>query len=266
MRLDLALVERGLARSRNQAAALIDANRVLVNKKIATKASLTVVDEDKVSVKPDLDLVSRAGFKLENALKVFSDIEVSKKHCLDVGASTGGFTQVLLNHGAESVISVDVGHDQMAPEVAGDPRVFNIEGFNARDLSLAALETATGRNGLGFDLVVADLSFISLELVLPAMVATAPTAEMLVLVKPQFEVGRLEVGSGVVLDAVKHLAALEKVANCAWTLGFGVKGVTNSGLAGVHGNIEYVLWISRDSKLHPSEWSQRFSDLIGEVL
>jgi 23S rRNA (cytidine1920-2'-O)/16S rRNA (cytidine1409-2'-O)-methyltransferase len=173
---------------------------------------------------------------------------------------------VLLNHGAQSVISVDVGHDQMAPEVAEDPRVFNVEGFNARDLSLATLEAATGRNGLGFDLVVADLSFISLELVLPAMAATAPTAEMLVLVKPQFEVGRLEVGSGVVLDAVKHLAALEKVANCAWTLGFGVKGVTNSGLAGVHGNIEYVLWISRDSKLHPSEWSQGFSDLIGEVL
>jgi 23S rRNA (cytidine1920-2'-O)/16S rRNA (cytidine1409-2'-O)-methyltransferase len=262
----LALVERGLARSRNQAASLIEAERVLVNKKVSTKASLNVEDDAKITVKADLDLVSRAGFKLENALRSFSEIDVQAKTCLDVGASTGGFTQVLLNHGAKTVVALDVGHDQMAPEISGDPRVYNIEGFNARELSIAALEAATGRNGLHFDLVVADLSFISLELVLPAMVATAPNAEMLVLVKPQFEVGRLEVGSGVVLDAVKHQAALEKVSNCAWELGLGVKGIVNSGLAGVHGNIEYVLWISRDSKSHPSEWTQRFSNLIGEVL
>ncbi len=266
MRLDLALVERGLARSRNQAAAFIDAGRVLIKGKPVSKASFNVHDEDSITVVADLDLVSRAGFKLEHALSVFQEIQVAGLVCLDVGASTGGFTQVLLNHGAKQVIALDVGHDQMAPEIASDERVFNIEGFNARELTLSLLRSTTNQNDLVIDLVVADLSFISLELVLPAMATTAPTADLLVLVKPQFEVGRLEVGSGVVLDAVKHQAALEKVAKCAWELGLGVKGVTDSGLPGLHGNIEYVLWISRDSSGHPSEWNERFSTLISEVL
>lgn len=266
MRLDLALVERGLARSRNQAAGLIGSGRVRIAGKVARKASLNVEDETELEVAPDLDLVSRAGFKLEHALSIFTEIEVAHATCLDVGASTGGFTNVLLNHGANSVVAVDVGHDQMAPDIAADARVFNIEGMNARDLSLQKLQDATQRDDLDFNLVVADLSFISLELVLPAMVATAPNAEFLLLVKPQFEVGRLEVGSGVVLDSVKHLAALEKVANCSWGLRFGIKGLTDSGLPGLHGNIEYVLWISRESKTHPSEWKQRFSKLIEEVL
>ena len=266
MRLDLALVERGLARSRNHAATLIDSGRVKVAGKLASKASLGVNEDSEIQVQEDLDLVSRAGYKLEHALKIFTDVSIEDKTCLDVGASTGGFTNVLLNHGAAFVVAVDVGHDQMSPEIASDARVFNIEGMNARDLSLAELELQTNRNDLDFDIVVADLSFISLELVLPAMVATAPSAQLLLLVKPQFEVGRLEVGSGVVLDAVKHQAALEKVAKCSWELGFGVRGVTNSGLAGLHGNIEYVLWISRESNTHPSEWNQRFTNLIEEVL
>ncbi|MEI6591255.1 MAG: TlyA family RNA methyltransferase [Actinomycetes bacterium] len=266
MRLDVSLVERGLARSRNQAAGLIDARRVLISGKTATKASMNVDDDAAITIQADLDLVSRAGFKLEHALKVFDSVVVADMVCLDVGASTGGFTQVLLNHGAKYVVSVDVGHDQMAPEIAEDLRVFNIEGMNARDLSLAELREVAGQTDLDFDLVVADLSFISLELVLPAMVATAPDADMVILVKPQFEVGRLEVGSGVVLDAVKHQVALEKVANCAWSLGMCLKDVTHSGLPGLHGNIEYVLWISRDSKSHPSEWNDRFKVLIEEVL
>jgi 23S rRNA (cytidine1920-2'-O)/16S rRNA (cytidine1409-2'-O)-methyltransferase len=266
LRLDLALVDRGLARSRNQAAGLIDAGRVSVRGKKVSKASMDVADADAIKVRSALDLVSRAGFKLEHALEVFSTINPDGKTCLDVGASTGGFTQVLLNHGAALVVSVDVGHDQMAIELAQHPLVRNLEGFNARDLSLQSLRELTGDKALEFELVVADLSFISLELVLPAMVETAPNSDLLLLVKPQFEVGRAEVGSGVVTDAVKHQAALEKVAACAWALGYGIVELTDSGLPGLQGNIEYVMWINRHSQENPSQWTQRISKLVGEAL
>ena len=266
MRLDLALVDRGLARSRNQAAGLIDAGRVSVRGKKVTKASLDVDDDAQIKVQVALDLVSRAGFKLEHALEKFPEIQVAGKVCLDVGASTGGFTQVLLNHGAALVVAVDVGHDQLAIELAEHELVRNLEGLNARDMTLDQLRELIGDKSLNFDLVVADLSFISLELVLPAMVATAPEADLVLLIKPQFEVGRAEVGAGVVTDAVKHEAAIQKVAACAWSLGYSIAGLTDSGLPGLQGNIEYVMWISRHRQENPSQWTKRISDLVGEVL
>lgn len=266
MRLDLALVDRGLARSRNQAAGLIDAGRVSVGGKTVTKASMDVADEVEITVKPDVDLVGRAGFKLLRGLGEFTELNVQGTTCLDVGASTGGFTQVLLRAGAEKVVAVDVGHDQLAEELRVDPRVHNLEGFNARDMTLPQLREATGLSGLTIDLVVADLSFISLEKILPALVATAPTAEMVLLVKPQFEVGRQGVKAGVVLDPVKHIAVLERLAQVAFELGFGVRGLIDSGLPGSHGNVEYLLWISPKSKQNPQEWSQHITKLVGEVL
>ncbi|MEN9752838.1 MAG: hypothetical protein RL670_529, partial [Actinomycetota bacterium] len=244
MRLDLALVHRGLARSRNQAAGLISDGRVLVAQKTVIKASTEIADETEITITPALDLVGRAGFKLLRALETFGAVQIAGKTCLDVGASTGGFTQVLLNAQAARVISLDVGHDQLVPELVADPRVVNIEGYNARLLKLDDLRLLSHDAELTVDLVVTDLSFISLELVLPALVATAPQAEMILLVKPQFEVGRAGVGSGVVNDRRKHNDVLIKMVRFVAELGWATRGIVDSGLPGSHGNVEYLLWIS----------------------
>jgi 23S rRNA (cytidine1920-2'-O)/16S rRNA (cytidine1409-2'-O)-methyltransferase len=260
------LVDRGLARSRNQAAGLIDAGRVSVAGKLTSKASIDVADEVEITVRPDVDLVGRAGFKLLRGLGEFKDLEIMGKVCLDVGASTGGFTQVLLRAGAEKVVAVDVGHDQLAEELRSDSRVVNLEGFNAREMTLPSLRAATGVEELSIGVVVADLSFISLEKVLPALVETAPAAEMVLLVKPQFEVGRQGVRAGVVSDPESHLKVLNRLFEKAFEFGFGARGLIDSGLPGSHGNVEYLLWISPKSKQNPQEWSQHITNLVGEVL
>lgn len=240
-RLDAELVRRGLARSREAATDLIEARVVLVAGIPATKPATQVDAETSIAIAEDRDeFVSRGGHKLAGALSVFSEVKVEGKRALDAGASTGGFTDVLLRNGASQVIAVDVGYGQLAWELRQDSRVTVLDRTNVRHLTLEQV-------GAPVDLVVADLSFISLTLVLPALVAvTDSDADFLVMVKPQFEVGREKLGAGgVVRDPALRLSAIEEVARAAWEMGLGVVGVTASPLPGPSGNVEYFLWLHR---------------------
>jgi 23S rRNA (cytidine1920-2'-O)/16S rRNA (cytidine1409-2'-O)-methyltransferase len=246
-RLDAELVRRGLARSREQAAALVAAGRVHLRGLPAVKASAMVDPADPVRVTeaPDgSEYVSRGGHKLAGALDVFgrSGLRVLGRRCLDAGASTGGFTDVLLRRGAGAVVAVDVGYGQLAWELRNDARVTVLERMNARTLTPEAI-------GGMVDLTVADLSFISLRLVLPALAAcTAPDGDLVPMVKPQFEVGRGQVGpGGVVRDPGLRTSAVMDVARAAAELGFGVAGVVASPLPGPSGNVEFFLWLRRDA-------------------
>ncbi|MDQ2623972.1 MAG: TlyA family RNA methyltransferase [Actinomycetota bacterium] len=238
-RLDLALVRAGLARSRSHAAELVGEGRVLVDGAPASKAALAVVDSQRLAVAEGPDHVSRAGRKLAGALDVLAPLglSVTDRIVLDAGASTGGFTQELLRRGATSVHAVDVGHDQLAPELRADPRVHVAEGVNVRHLAEGDLEPVPS-------LVVADLSFISLRLVLAPLAAVAtPDAELLLLIKPQFEVGRERLGSGgVVRDERVRRAAVDAVLADAETLGWQLRDVRESVLPGPSGNVEYFAW------------------------
>ncbi len=242
LRLDAELVRRGLARSREQAADLIAAGRVAVAGQTAAKpASQVAVDAaitvGQVSGEPEY--ASRGGHKLAGALAAFSSLTVAGRRCLDAGASTGGFTDVLLRCGAAHVVAVDVGYGQLAWSLRTDPRVTVLDRVNVRNLSPDQVAPAPS-------LVVADLSFISLTLVLPALVScAAPGADFVLLVKPQFEVGRDKVGSGVVTDPELRAAAVTTVAAAAADAGLGVAGVVASPLPGPSGNVEYFLWLRR---------------------
>jgi 23S rRNA (cytidine1920-2'-O)/16S rRNA (cytidine1409-2'-O)-methyltransferase len=272
MRLDLALVERGRARSRNHAASLIEADRVVVNGQPARKASQPVTEDAEISVLEAIDYVSRAGHKLAGALDTFASIEIEGKLCLDVGASTGGFTEVLLRRGATRVVSIDVGHDQMVPELRRNRRVVNIEGFNARELSPETLREASAEIGTTIDvvknpieIVVSDLSFISLTMVLPAIVSVAPEAEIVLLVKPQFEVGKTSLNAkGIVNDHRLRAQSIRQVIECATELGLFVHGLEKSSLPGSHGNLEYLLWISSKRPENRREWNDRIDLLARE--
>ena len=263
-RIDVALVERGLARSRNQGAALVEAGRVLINGRAARKASQDVLDESTIKVLDALDYVSRAGHKLATALDQFGALEVTGKTALDVGASTGGFTDVLLRRGIARVVAIDVGHEQMVPELAENSRVTSIEGFNARELNPETLGARIGEVP-EFEIVVADLSFISLTLVLDAVFTVAPKADYVLLVKPQFEVGKKSLtAKGIVTDHRLRAESVMQVLEHASKLGLGVHEVVRSELPGTHGNIEYVLWMSARSTSYPSEWSERVETLARE--
>jgi 23S rRNA (cytidine1920-2'-O)/16S rRNA (cytidine1409-2'-O)-methyltransferase len=267
MRADIALVERGLARSRNHASTLIEAKRVLVQGKEVRKSSQNIEDDIQIVVLDAIEFVSRAGHKLARALEEFSSIEVQDKNCLDVGASTGGFTDVLLRLGAELVVAVDVGHEQMVAELFDHPRVFALEGFNARDMTIEALRSATRLeiHEKFFDLVVADVSFISLTLVLPAMRDVAPGADFVLLIKPQFEVGKDSLSAnGIVNDHRLRAQAIKQVVDCAEQLGMGVRGLVRSGLPGTHGNVEYVLWISANEPKNGSKWTDQIEEIARE--
>ena len=243
-RLDAELVRRGLARSREAATDLIEARVVLVSGIPATKPATQVDAETSILIAENRDeFVSRGGHKLAGALSVFNEIDVTGKRALDAGASTGGFTDVLLRNGAREVIAVDVGYGQLAWELRQDPRVTILDRTNVRHLTLEHISAPV-------EMVVADLSFISLTLVLPALVAvTTPGADFLVMVKPQFEVGREKLGAGgVVRDPGLRLSAIEEVARSAWEVGLGVSGVTASPLPGPSGNVEYFLWLRRGSE------------------
>ena len=242
-RLDAELVRRGLARSREAATDLIEARVVLVCGIPATKPASQVDGETSIVIAEDRDeFVSRGGHKLAGALSEFNGISVSNKRVLDAGASTGGFTDVLLRNGAREVVAVDVGYGQLAWELRQDSRVVVLDRTNVRHLTLEHI-------GEPVDMVVADLSFISLTLVLPALVTvTTEVADFLVMVKPQFEVGREKLGAGgVVRDPALRLGAIEEVARSAWEVGLGVEGVTASPLPGPSGNVEYFLWLRRGS-------------------
>ena len=188
------------------------------------------------------DFVSRGGHKLAGALDAFPEINVAGKRALDAGASTGGFTDVLLKRDVAQVIAVDVGYGQLAWELRTDPRVVVLDRTNVRHLTIEQI-------GEPVDLIVADLSFISLTLVLPALVSVSRTAaDFLVMVKPQFEVGRERLGAGgVVRDPQLRKSAVREVADAAYDMGLGCNGVVASSLPGPSGNVEYFLWLRRGS-------------------
>ncbi|MEE1622533.1 TlyA family RNA methyltransferase [Zafaria sp. Z1313] len=237
-RLDAELVARGLARSRTQAAALVAGGRVLLDGAPAAKASRPVAEGQRLEVLPaeGAEYVSRAGHKLAGALDAFDDVVVRGRRCLDAGASTGGFTQVLLLRGAASVAAVDVGHGQLVDELRRDPRVDVREGYNVRHLEAADL-------GGPVDLVVADLSFISLTLVMaPLAAATRPGGDLVLMVKPQFEVGRENLSrTGVVTDPGWRRRAVEAVIDSARSAGLALRGLARSPLPGQDGNAEFFL-------------------------
>jgi 23S rRNA (cytidine1920-2'-O)/16S rRNA (cytidine1409-2'-O)-methyltransferase len=240
-RLDAELVRRGLARSRENAADLIESRSVLVGGIPATKPATQVDAETSITLAGKReDFVSRGGHKLAGALDAFPNISVSGKRALDAGASTGGFTDVLLKRGAIEVIAVDVGYGQLAWEIRNDPRVKVLDRTNIRHLTIEQV-------GEPVDLIVADLSFISLTLVLPALVTVAKTnADYLVMVKPQFEVGREKLGAGgVVRDSHLRKMAVQEVADVAYDMGLGCEGVVASSLPGPSGNVEYFLWLKK---------------------
>src|SRR6185437_2521215 len=241
-RLDAELVRRGLARSREHAASLVTARRVLVGGQAAAKPATQVDAGDPIVVTEAAgpDYASRGGHKLAGALAAFGELRVAGRRCLDAGASTGGFTDVLLRAGASHVVAVDVGYGQLAWALRTDDRVTVLDRVNVRQLRPEQVAPAP-------DLVTADLSFISLELVLPALVACAsPDADFVLLVKPQFEVGKDLVGAGgVVRDPQLRRDAVAGVAEAAGAHGLGVAGVVASPLPGPSGNVEYFLWLRR---------------------
>ena len=241
-RLDAELVRRGLARSREQAAAMVATGRVKVGGQTAVKAATGVDPATALLVEPEQGetWVSRGGHKLAGALEHFHYRPTGR--ALDAGASTGGFTDVLLRRGAAGVVAVDVGYGQLAWSLRTDPRVTVLDRTNVRSLQLADI-------GDPVDLVVADLSFIPLGVVLPALVRCArPDADLMVMVKPQFEVGRERLpNGGVVREPGQRADAVRRVAGQAGSLGLGVQGVTASPLPGPSGNVEFFLWLRADA-------------------
>jgi 23S rRNA (cytidine1920-2'-O)/16S rRNA (cytidine1409-2'-O)-methyltransferase len=242
VRLDTELVRRGLARSREQAAELVSQGLVKVSGQQAAKPATQVTRDAPIVVAETAaeTYVSRGGHKLAGALRAFGDLAVAGRRCLDAGASTGGFTDVLLRSGAAHVTAVDVGYGQLAWSLRTDPRVTVLDRVNVRELKPEQLPEIP-------DLVVGDLSFISLTLVLPALAECASRdADFLLMVKPQFEVGKGRVGAGgVVRDTTARSDAVRTVCDAAGQLGLGVRGITASPLPGPAGNVEYFVWLRR---------------------
>ena len=237
-RIDKLLVERGLAESRTKAQAMVMAGVVLVNEQRVEKPSEQFSTDSQIRIKhaddPTSRYVGRGGLKLEAALRRFR-IDVRGAVCLDVGASTGGFTDCLLQNGAAKVFAIDVGHNQIDWRLRNDPRVEVREGVNARYLQPEDFPVQ-------FDLAVVDVSFISILKILPSVVSLLkPNGSLVVLIKPQFEVGRGEVGSGgIVRDEQKRLRAVAEVNQFAATLQLRVAGVIDSPIKGAEGNVEYL--------------------------
>jgi len=259
-RLDSALAERGIARSRTHAARLIADGSVTVDGVTAFKASLRVRDEQVIAVTASDHYVSRAAHKLIAALDAF-EVDPAGRVAIDAGASTGGFSQVLLERGAAHVLAIDVGHGQLASEIQDNGALTMIEGFNIRDITgewvrsqLHSPEFPT--------LVVGDLSFISLRTVLPPLVGAVGTdADYVLLVKPQFEVGRTGIREGIVHDGGLRADAIGGVLWVAWDLGLGTAGVISSPIAGNAGNLEYLVWLSAAGGSNPTEWTDRVNTL-----
>jgi 23S rRNA (cytidine1920-2'-O)/16S rRNA (cytidine1409-2'-O)-methyltransferase len=243
LRLDAELVRRQLARSREQAGQLIEAGRVQVRGTVATKAATGVEQDTPIRVLTDTDdpgYASRGAYKLAGALAEFAALRVSGRRCLDAGASTGGFTDVLLRGGAREVVAVDVGYGQLVWALQSDPRVIVHDRTNVRTLTPDQI-------GGPADLTVADLSFISLSMVLPALTACTVT-DLVPMVKPQFEVGRRRLGrGGVVREPALRAEAVLAVARTASELGWGTAAVARSPLPGPSGNVEFFLWLRQDA-------------------
>ena len=234
-RLDVALVERGLVDTRSKAQSLIMARRILVNGAFVDKAGANVEAEDELRIAElEHPWVGRGGMKLAQALNEFS-IDLTDKVCADIGASTGGFTDVMLSHGARKVYAIDVGYGQLDVKLRNDPRVVNREKVNARYLQTEDFEER-------IDFVSIDVSFISLKLILPTITRFLE-GELVALIKPQFEVGRHEVGKGgIVRDEEKRREAVDSVVTFACETGFEVRQVIDSPIKGAEGNVEYLMW------------------------
>jgi len=233
---------------------------VTVDGAAVVKPSAPVGEGQLIEVAGADHYVSRAAHKLVTALDAFG-VDPAGLLALDVGASTGGFTQVLLERGARRVIATDVGHGQLAPSIRGDERVTVVEGSNARYLTAETLAAESGIAEVP-TLVVADLSFISLTTVLPALVATVGLgADFVLLVKPQFEVGRTGIREGIVRDAGLRDDAVMGVLWAAWDLALPTAGVVSSPIAGNAGNREYLIWLSAAAGTNPTDWTGRVTAL-----
>ncbi len=238
LRLDSALAERGLAASRTLAQALVLEGKVRVNGQVAAKSAMAVSDGDRIEVESPPRFVSRGGEKLEGAFAAFPGWDVRGRVCLDVGSSTGGFTDCLLQHGASRVMAVDVGTNQLAWKLRSDPRVWSRENFNARHMVAADLPERPSR-------AVTDVSFISLRLILPPMAEVLePGGEMVSLIKPQFEAGRGLAPGGVVDDPEVRRRVVEDISGFGRdALGLSLLGVAESPIRGRDkGNVEYLAW------------------------
>jgi len=239
-RLDLAVLKRGLAASRQRARALIMSGKILVNHKLTDKPGVPVAEQDEILLKgEDHPFVSRGGLKLKTALRAF-EVVVADKVCLDVGASTGGFTDCLLQHGACKVYAVDVGYGQLAWKLRQDPRVAVLERTNIRHLPFETV-------GEPVDLVTIDVSFISLRIVIPAVLQfMKENAAALALIKPQFEVGKGQVGKGgVVRDPILHQQVIDDLSAFFSRIPLSVTGVIDSPILGPKGNKEYFIFLQR---------------------
>lgn len=239
-RIDTLIADQGLAHSRSQAQRLIRDGHVLVDGKIVRKPSTHVDISVNLRVDKGDDYASRGAYKLKGAFERFADIGLNGpegKQCLDIGASTGGFCDVLLRGGASRVIALDVGHGQLDPRIANDSRIIEMSGVNIRDVTADDLPFKP-------QLVVSDVSFISLTFVIPVIArVAAPKADVVLLVKPQFEVGRGHLGkNGIVENDKERREALERVVSCATDNELYVQGTDISPIAGTHGNIEYLLY------------------------
>lgn len=260
-RLDVELVVRGLARSRGQARELVRSGSVRLDGLTATKASTPVGPDQSLELESGVeDWVSRAAYKLDAALRSFAGdgLSAADKRCFDVGACTGGFTQVLLRAGARQVVALDVGHSQLAQEIASDPRVIERSGLNIRDAGVDDL-------GGPAELLVADLSFISLRLVLPVLRdLVEPSGDLVLLVKPQFEVGRERLGkAGIVRSASNRAMAIEGVVSAAMAAGLRPKALSGSPIRGATGNVEYLLWLTR--RPHEGLTTAQVTELIATL-
>lgn len=261
-RLDAAIASRGLARSRTHAASLIADGLVTVDGRIVVKPSTPVEDAASIEIAASDHYVSRAAHKLLTGLDTFG-IDPAGRVALDMGASTGGFTQVLRERGADPVIAVDVGHGQLAPSIAQDRGVILVEGFNVRYMTAASLVESSGVDAPP-SLITGDLSFISLGHVLPAVQAVAASdCDIVLLIKPQFEVGRTAVKGGLVTNPVLRADAVATVLWQAWDAGLGTLGVVSSPILGSHGNSEYIAHFAPGRGSNPSEWLSTVNRLAG---
>ena len=235
VRLDQLIAERGLAPSRERARALILAAQVSVEGRVISKAGTQVETDVEIALLGhEHEWVGRGGLKLAHALDTFG-IDVTGREALDIGASTGGFTDVLLKRGASRVVALDVGHNQLDWALRSDPRVVVVERFNARRLMPADIPAPV-------DIVCVDVSFISLRLILPAVPPLLrPGADVVVLVKPQFEAGRTEVGRGVIRDPAIHARVVDEVSAAAAAVGLTPRATTPSPITGQKGNVEFLL-------------------------
>ncbi len=240
-RLDAYLVAQGLIKSRERAKQIIKNGGVRVNGRVAAKAALAVSEQDEITCEDDpLGFVGRGGLKLEHAFEVFAP-DVTGCAACDIGASTGGFTQCLLQHGAKKVYAVDVGHGQLDKTLAEDDRVVNMEGINARELTPEMFDEVPS-------FICGDLSFISLRLVIDAMIGIlAEGGELVLLIKPQFEAGRAALGKkGIVKDRKEHIRVIDELTALFAAKGLSVLGLTGSCVRGSDGNIEYLVYLKKD--------------------